>query len=82
MNREKGYSVFGRYLAGRRKMLLLFLACAGIFALIFSLYDLEMEAVLYAGALSLLLLFLCWRRIFSAALAVIADMRKYCGISR
>lgn len=58
MNREKGYAVFGRYLAGRRKMLLLFLACAGIFALIFSLYDLEMEAVLYAGALSLLLLFL------------------------
>ena len=58
MNREKGYAVFGRYLAGRRKMLLLFLACAAIFALVFSLYDLETEAVLYAGALSLLLLFL------------------------
>ena len=54
--RESWHSVLRRYLIRRRTALLLFLACAGIFALVFSLYDLELEAVLYAGALCLLLL--------------------------
>ena len=54
--RESWHSVLRRYLIRRRTALLLFLTCAGIFALVFSLYDLELEAVLYAGALCLLLL--------------------------
>ena len=54
--RESWHSVLRRYLIRRRTALLLFLSCAGIFALVFSLYDLELEAVLYAGALCLLLL--------------------------
>lgn len=55
-NRKSWYSVLGSFLARRWAGLLLFLACAGIFALVFSLYDLELEAVLYAGGLCLLLL--------------------------
>lgn len=55
-NRKSWYSVLGSFLARRWAGLLLFLACAGIFALVFSLYDLELEAVLYAGSLCLLLL--------------------------
>lgn len=55
-NRKSWYSVLGSFLARRWTGLLLFLACAGIFALVFSLYDLELEAVLYAGGLCLLLL--------------------------
>lgn len=55
-NRKSWYSVLGSFLARRWAGLLLFLVCAGIFALVFSLYDLELEAVLYAGGLCLLLL--------------------------
>ena len=55
-NRKSWYSALGSFLARRCAGLLLFLACAGIFALVFSLYDLELEAVLYAGGLCLLLL--------------------------
>lgn len=55
-NRKSWYSVLGSFLARRWAGLLLFLAFAGIFALVFSLYDLELEAVLYAGGLCLLLL--------------------------
>lgn len=55
-NRKSWYSALGSFLARRWAGLLLFLACAGIFALVFSLYDLELEAVLYAGGLCLLLL--------------------------
>lgn len=55
-NRKSLYSALGSFLARRWAGLLLFLACAGIFALVFSLYDLELEAVLYAGGLCLLLL--------------------------
>ena len=55
-NRKSWYSALGSFLARRWAGLLLFLVCAGIFALVFSLYDLELEAVLYAGGLCLLLL--------------------------
>ena len=55
-NRKSWYSVLGSFLARRWAGLLLFLVCAGIFALVFSLYDMELEAVLYAGGLCLLLL--------------------------
>ena len=55
-DRKSWYSALGSFLARRWAGLLLFLACAGIFALVFSLYDLELEAVLYAGGLCLLLL--------------------------
>lgn len=55
-NRKSWYSALGSFLARRWAGLLLFLAFAGIFALVFSLYDLELEAVLYAGGLCLLLL--------------------------
>ena len=44
--RESWHSVLRRYLIRRRTALLLFLSCAGIFALVFSLYDLGLEAVL------------------------------------
>ncbi len=56
-DRERWLTVLGRYLRRRWKTGALLLACAFIFALIFSLYDLETEAVLYAGVLCLLLLF-------------------------
>ena len=39
-NRKSWYSVLGSFLARRWAGLLLFLVCAGIFALVFSLYDL------------------------------------------
>ena len=55
-NRKSWYSALGSFLARRWAGLLLFLVCAGIFALVFSLYDMELEAVLYAGGLCLLLL--------------------------
>ena len=55
-DRKSWYSALGSFLARRWAGLLLFLAFAGIFALVFSLYDLELEAVLYAGGLCLLLL--------------------------
>lgn len=52
---EKWYSILGSYLKQYRMTALMFLLFAGIFAMIFSLYDLEMEAVLYAIGLCLLL---------------------------
>ena len=41
--------IFGKYIWQYRFVLLLFLLCAGIFAGFFSLYNLEVEAVLYAA---------------------------------
>ena len=57
-DRESWLTVLGHYLLRCWKAMSLCLACVCVFALIFSLYDLETEAVLYAGALCLLLLFL------------------------
>ena len=57
-DRESWLTVLGHYLLRCWKAMALCLACVCVFALIFSLYDLETEAVLYAGALCLLLLFL------------------------
>ena len=52
---------FGEYLRYHRKSLLLIALCGGIFALVFSLYDLPAEAVLYALLLCVLvaLLLVC-----------------------
>lgn len=52
---EKWYSILGSYLKQYRMTALMFLLFSGIFAMVFSLYDLEMEAVLYATGLCLLL---------------------------
>ena len=68
-NRKSLYSALGSFLARRWAGLLLFLACAGIFALVFSLYDLELEAVLYAGGLCLLLLLAVLAADFCSSLA-------------
>lgn len=55
MKQEKWYSVLACYLKQYRFTTLLFLAFVGIFAFIFSLYDLETEAVWYAAGLCFLL---------------------------
>lgn len=52
---ETAGGILARYLWQHRLSILLFLAFAGIFALVFSLYDLEAEAVAYAAVLCLLL---------------------------
>lgn len=49
------YVIFKKYLRQYRFTAFFFLACAGIFILVFSLYDLEAEAVLYGAALCVLL---------------------------
>ena len=51
MEGERRYRVLGKYLWQYRLTVLVFLADIGIFAMVFSLYDLEMEAVAYAGGL-------------------------------
>ncbi len=55
MKQEKWYAIVGCYLKQYRFTALLFLAFAGIFAIIFSLYELETEAVWYASGLCALL---------------------------
>lgn len=49
--REPVVKLFGKYIWQYRKTVLLFLVFVGIFAGIFSLYDLELEAVLYASGI-------------------------------
>ncbi len=44
--------IFGDYLRRHLGGIGIFLACCGIFVLVFSLYDLPAEAVLYGGVLS------------------------------
>ncbi len=55
MKKEERSRVFISYLRQYCRTLLLFLAFTGIFALVFFLYDLEIEAVLYAAGLCILL---------------------------
>lgn len=55
VKKEKWYSVAGSYVKQYRMTVLMFLFFTGIFTMIFSLYDLEAEAVLYALGLCLLL---------------------------
>lgn len=51
--------IFGDYLRRHLGSIGIFLACCGIFVLVFSLYDLPAEAVLYGGVLSAVL-YLFW----------------------
>lgn len=51
MEKEKWYRIPGKYFWQHRLTGMVFLADVCIFALVFSLYDLETEAVAYAGAL-------------------------------
>lgn len=55
MKQKHRYQVFGIYLWEYRYIVLMFFAYAGIFALVFSLYHLETEAVFYAAGLCVLL---------------------------
>lgn len=52
---EKSHGILKKYLKQYRLTGLMFLIYVGIFALIFALYDLEIEAVLYGAALCILL---------------------------
>lgn len=54
MEREKWYFVLGSYLKQYRMTAVMFLTFCGIFAMMFSLYDLEMEAVWYGSGLCFL----------------------------
>lgn len=56
MKKDKWYEVFAAYVRQYRFTVLNFLGFAVIFGIIFKLYDLEAEAVLYASGLCLLLL--------------------------
>lgn len=51
MKEEKWYHILGKFLGQYRRSVLLFLVYCLIFAVLFSLYDLELEAVLYAAGL-------------------------------
>ena len=75
-NRKSWYSVLGSFLARRWAGLLLFLACAGIFALVFSLYDLELKRFCMQEACACCFFWLSWRQTFAAALRAAAGMRK------
>lgn len=55
MKREKWYHILVCYLKQHRMSILMFFAYSIIFAFIFSLYDLETEAVFYAAGLCILL---------------------------
>ena len=55
MNEKRRFYVFLYYIKQNISVILFFVACAGIFALVFSLYDLPSESVFYASALCLLL---------------------------
>lgn len=54
MKREKWYVIPGRYVKQYRLQVLMLLLFTAIFAVVFSLYDLEIEAVLYAAGLCVL----------------------------
>lgn len=51
MKQDKRYRLAGRYLRQYRAVALVFLGFAGIFSLVFGLYELEVEAVLYSAGL-------------------------------
>lgn len=55
MKEEKGYHILGRFLWQYRRTGLMFLVYCLIFSVIFSLYELEVEAVLYGAGLCCLL---------------------------
>ncbi len=55
MEKENRCRIFISYLKQRRMVMLMFLCFSGIFAFIFSLYELQTEAVLYAAGLCILL---------------------------
>lgn len=52
---EKLSTIFWEYIKQYRKTALMFVAFSGIFAVVFSLYNLEAEAVIYSAVLCLLL---------------------------
>lgn len=52
---EKTSRIFWEYIKQYRKTALMFFVFSGIFAAVFSLYDLEAEAVIYSAALCLIL---------------------------
>ena len=58
MKNEKWYVILGYYLRQYLVTILMFLSFVGIFGVVFWLYDLETEAILYATGLCLLLLFI------------------------
>ena len=51
MEEEKWYGILWQFLWQRRRTAALLAAFAGIYAVVFYLYDMETEAVLYAGGL-------------------------------
>lgn len=55
MTKGKWYHILGKFCVQYRMTALIFALYSGIFALIFSLYELETEAVLYAAGLCVLL---------------------------
>lgn len=55
MKKEKWYEILGGYVRQHLTIVLVFLGFAAIFGIIFRLYDLETEAVLYATGLCILL---------------------------
>lgn len=55
MKEEKWYHILGKFLWQYRKTGLVFLVYCLIFTIIFSLYELETEAVLYGAGLCCLL---------------------------
>ena len=55
MEEEKWYGILWQFLWQRRRTAALLAAFAGIYAVVFYLYDMETEAVLYAGGLCVLL---------------------------
>lgn len=60
MEEERWHHILWQFLWQRRWTTALFLGFAGIYAVIFSLYDIELEAVLYAGGLCVLLGTVAW----------------------
>lgn len=54
MEKDKWYKILGCYLRQHLSTVLIFLGFIGIFSIIFRLYDLEVEAVLYAAGLCIL----------------------------
>lgn len=52
---EKTSRIFWEYIKQYRKTALMFIVFSGIFAAVFSLYDLEAEAVIYSAALCMIL---------------------------
>lgn len=57
MKKEKNCYILRNYLKQKRLLMIMFLCFVGIFAFIFSLYELEIEAVLYAAGLCMLFSF-------------------------